>query len=169
MHSDGLRLERLRLEHAPMLFAALDDPRVGHFIGGPDVTTLEALRARIDRVTDGPPPESGQTWLNFAVLLGPTVIGRVEATVHEGIAEIAYLIGPRWWGCGYGAAATSLLLDNLAVTGVTDYWATTMPDNLASVGVLVHLGFSEVETRDAPLLHSYDDGDRVFHRRDARP
>ena len=152
-----------------MLFAALDDPRVGHFIGGPDVTTLEALRARIDRVTDGPPPQSGQTWLNFAVLLGPTVIGRVEATVHDGIAEVAYLIGPRWWGCGYGAAATSLLLEHLVAAGVTDCWATTMPDNLASVGVLVHLGFSEVEPRDAPLLHSYDDGDRVFHRREATP
>ena len=152
-----------------MLFAALDDPRVGRFIDGPDVTTLDALRTRIDMVDAGPAPESGQAWLNFAVLLGPTVIGRVEATVHDGLAEIAYLIGPRWCGCGYGAAATSLLLDNLAVTGVTDYWATSMPDNLASVGLLEHLGFSEVEPSNAPPLHSYDDGDRVFHRREAAP
>jgi len=161
---NGLRIEDLTVAHAPMLFAALDDPRVGLFIGGPDVTSLEALRARITRRRFGPPPPTGQTWLNFAVLSGPTVVGRVEATLHDGIAEIAYVIGPAHWGRGLGVQATGLLLDRLASMGIADAWAATHPGNHASMTVLTRLGFEECEPTLAPHLLSYDAGDRVFSR-----
>jgi hypothetical protein len=46
-----LTIEALDPTHAEGLLAALDDPRVGTHIGGPDVTTLAALRERI-----GPSP-----------------------------------------------------------------------------------------------------------------
>ena len=149
-----------------MLFDALNDERVGRYIGGPDVTTVEALYARIEHLRQGPPPEARQTWLNFAVLLDSTVIGRVEATLHSDITEIAYLIGPRYWGRGFGLEAVRLLLEQVAREGVSDFWATTEPDNLASVSVLTGLGFQETEPSTAPLLLSYDAGDRTFHRSD---
>ena len=45
-------------DHAstPTLFAALDDERVGRYIGGPDVTTIEALHERIDFLAAGLSP-----------------------------------------------------------------------------------------------------------------
>ncbi|MBU6243757.1 MAG: GNAT family N-acetyltransferase [Actinomycetales bacterium] len=152
-----------------MLFDALNDERVGRYIGGPDVTTVEALYARIEHLRQGPSPQARQSWLNFAVLLDSTVVGRVEATVHSGIAEIAYLIGPRYWGQGFGREAAGLLLEQVSLEGVSDVWATTEPDNVASVNVLVQLGFRESEAFAAPPLLSYDDGDRIFHRSDEPP
>ncbi len=149
-----------------MLFHALDDERVGRFSGGPDVSTLEALLERIEHLRQGPPAGRQELWLNYAVLLGGTVIGRVEATVHHGIAEIAYVLGPRWWGRGYGSAATAVLLDDLRTNGISDFWATVAPGNHASVGVLRHLGFQHVEPPVGQPLMSYDDGDWVFRRVD---
>ena len=149
-----------------MLFDALNDERVGRYIGGPDVTTVEALYARVEHLRLGPPPEARQLWLNFAVLLDATVVGRVEATVHSGLAEIAYLIGPRFWGRGFGLEAATLLLEEVAREGVSDFWATTEPGNFASAEVLARLGFEETDPSTAPLLLSYDIGDRIFYRSD---
>ncbi|MBM3687630.1 MAG: GNAT family N-acetyltransferase [Actinobacteria bacterium] len=98
------------------------------------------------------------------MLSGPTVVGRVEATLHDGIAEIAYVIGPAHWGRGLGAQATGLLLDRLASMGIADAWAATHPGNHASMTVLTRLGFEECEPTLAPHLLSYDAGDRVFSR-----
>jgi RimJ/RimL family protein N-acetyltransferase len=158
----GLRLEVLALRHAATLFAALDDDRVGRFIGGPDVTTLEALQTRIRALQMGPPPESHQRWLNFAVLQGTTVVGRVEATLHDGIAEVAYLIGPRYWGLGFGTGATDLLIRRVNHEGFKTLWATTAPGNVASARVLHRLGFTEESGNACPQLLSYEEGDRVF-------
>ena len=152
-----------------MLFRALDDPRVGLFIGGPDVTTVDALHARIQRLNVGPPPSSRQSWLNFAVLLESTVVGRVEATIHSGIAEIAYLIGPDFWGRGLGVEAAGLLMDEVRRQGCTQFWAATAPGNHASIRVLEHLGFVETGMPEHPTIVSYDEGDRVFHRGDGAP
>ena len=63
-----LTLSPLDISDAPGLFAALDHPEVGQFIGGPAVTTLEALRVRIQQLISGPPPGStDQQWLDFTV------------------------------------------------------------------------------------------------------
>jgi len=159
-----LSIEPLDETHAESLFAALDDPRVGAHIGGPDVSTLPALRERIARLRAGPPATSGEVWANWAVLSDGTVIGRIEATLHGGIAEIAYVFGPRWWGRGYATEATRWLLDELRRQGVQACWATVAPENEASVRLLRRLGFVEVEPRGVSLL-SYDDGDLTFVRR----
>lgn len=149
-----------------MLLQALDDERVGRYIGGPDVSTLEALLERIDHLRHGPPAGRQEVWLNYAVLLDGTVIGRVEATVHDGIAEIAYVVGPRWWGLGYGSTATRMLLDELRTRGISEFWATVAPGNDASVGVLRHLGFGQVPPPFRVPLLSYDEGDWVFRHVD---
>jgi RimJ/RimL family protein N-acetyltransferase len=41
-----LTIEPLALAHSDALHRALDDPRVGEYIGGPDVTTSDASRRR---------------------------------------------------------------------------------------------------------------------------
>lgn len=162
MTSVELWLEPLGLKHAAKLFAALNDDRVGLYIGGPDVTTIAELRDRILYLQSGPPQESNQRWFNYAVLLNSQVVGRVEATAHDGLVEIAYLIGPANWSKGIGSSATDLLLAELREQGELEFWATTHPGNLASKAVLQKLGFTEVAPSMAPMLLSYDEGDLIF-------
>jgi RimJ/RimL family protein N-acetyltransferase len=159
-----LLLEPLRPEHALGLFEALDDPLVGRYIGGPDVSTLEDLQARIERLLAGPTDPRAETWRNWVVRLEGTVIGRVEATLHDGIAEIGYVFGPRWWGQGYASEAVTWLLEELRGDGVPEAWATVDPDNEPSVRLLRRVGFEEAGPGTVPL-HSYVAGDRVFVRR----
>ena len=170
MRSERLRFEPLSVEHAEALVAALDDARVGRFIGGPDVTSVEATRTRIERVNEGPPDRPTERWINFAVVLEvdreqPIVIGRIEATTYDGEwAEIAYLLGPRWWGHGYATEATSWLADHLReARGIGELWAAIHPDNAASIHLVERLGFirTDVPTRE---LGSFDHGDLVYVR-----
>ena len=162
--TERLTIESLGVEHAEELFGALDDVRVGRFIGGPDVTTLDALVERIEHVSSGAPEASGQLWLNWAVLLdeGHRVIGRIEATVHDGMAEIAYVLGPRWWGHGYASEATAWLLGTLSERADVDQiCATVDPSNAASIRLLDRLGMRRSRLPASGLL-SYDDGDIVY-------
>ncbi len=158
-----LSFESLRPEHAEGLFAALDDPRVGRYIEGPDVTTLTELRARIDRLLAGSGDEA-ETWLNWVVRLEGTVIGRLEATLHDGVAEVGYVFGPRWWGRGYGSEAVAWLLSELRQRSVPEAWASVDPENEASIRLLRRVGFEET-TPGEVVLHSYVPGDRVFVHR----
>jgi len=74
-------------DDAPALYAALAGDEVGRYLGGPDLTSVEDARARIERVLRGP-GTAAETWLNYTVrLLDSTVIGRVEATVRDGMVE----------------------------------------------------------------------------------
>ena len=162
-----LTIETLDLDHAPGLFAALDDGRVGRYIGGPDVTTRDALVDRIALLRRGAPVDSGETWLNWAVCLTDEVIGRIEATLHDGIAEIAYVFGPTWWGHGFATEATGWLLGELRTThDVSEFWATVDPDNDPSRRVLERLGFELTPLPGHPAIHSFDEGDLVFSRTD---
>jgi RimJ/RimL family protein N-acetyltransferase len=174
MRTRRLTIEPLDAAHAPGLLAALDDELVGRYIGGPDVTTLDALHARIRYLASIDPSQWGERWLNWVVRLDidpdQPVIGRIEATVHlehrsgRHIAEVAYVFGPRWGGHGYATEATAWMLDELHQRHDVDIaWATVDPGNDASLALLERLGF-----RDAPLpeggLSSYGDGDRVLAR-----
>ena len=169
-----LTIEPLAMVHAERLFHALNDERVGTFIGGPDVSTLEALRHRIAFVTDGPSDPSTRWW-NFVVLLDSNVIGRIEASSyaadekHPFFAEIAYLIGPRWWGHGYATEATRWLVGHLTAHGIAEIWATVVPQNKASIRVALSAGLAEVPATEfansSRVLASYDEGDLVFRLR----
>lgn len=164
-----LTLSPLDISDAPGLFEALNHPEVGQFIGGPAVTTLEALRVRIQQLISGPPPGStDQEWLDFTVHsteLDDRIIGQIQATVHEGWAEAAWVLGPEFWGQGYGTEATAWLVAHLARThGVREVWATVDPANLRSIGLLRALGFVEQARPYRRVPESLEEGDLVFAR-----
>jgi RimJ/RimL family protein N-acetyltransferase len=161
--TERLVLEPLAPSHAAGLFAALDDDRVGRYIGGPDVTSLPALRERIERLRVGPPPGRDELWCNWAVLAGRTVIGRIEATIHDDIAELAYVFGPAWWGRGYATEAVAWMIGEVGSRGTSECWATVTPGNDASVRVLERTGFQPAAPGDRRLL-SYEPGDLTYRR-----
>jgi RimJ/RimL family protein N-acetyltransferase len=166
--TERLIIEPLEPSHAPGLHAALDHPDVGTFIGGPDVTTLEAVRARIERLAVGPlAPRSGERWWNFAVLVPAerTIIGRLEATTYGAWGEIAYVFSPSWWGRGLASEASRWLVGHLAERGVPELWAAVDPDNDRSQRLLLRIGFTRTDEPERPLS-SFLPGDDMFVRRE---
>ncbi len=162
-----------RLRITPLVDADVDalaellwDERVYAHIGGlPASTDLIALGLR--RALAGPAPDRPpQQWLNYGMRLREqdTLIGRLEATVHEdGIAEVAYLLAPRFWGHGYAREGLLWLHDELArVRPDVRCWATTLPANERSSQLLLACGYERVDPSAAPALDTYDDGDWVF-------
>jgi RimJ/RimL family protein N-acetyltransferase len=166
--TERLAIEPLVPSHTSGLFAALDDPAVHRYLPRPDVTTPDALRARIQRLASGPPPPTAERWWNFAVLLRAdrTVIGRLEATTCGDWGEIAYVFGPRWWGHGLAAEATRWLVGHLVEHGIPELWAAVHPANQRSQRLLTRLGFAAVVAPARPLA-SFDPGDAVFVRQPA--
>ena len=169
MQTERLLIEPLSPEHARDLFAALDDPRVGTYIGGPDVTTLDALERRIAALVAGPPDDHPEDrWLNWVVRRtgDGAAVGRLEATTYpDGWAEVAYVFGPAFWGAGYATEGAAWMAAHLAAEyGIDELWAAVHPDNAASIRLLDRLGFVARPAPPARPLGSYDDGDLVFAR-----
>jgi RimJ/RimL family protein N-acetyltransferase len=116
----------------------------------------------------GPPTQSTDAyWINITVRIAKTgeIIGRLEANVHDYLAEVAFLYSPKLWGLGYASKGLVWLQDYLHQhKNIHSLWATTHPENQRSASLLLRCGFAAVSTQDSPLLHSYDEGDFLFHR-----
>jgi RimJ/RimL family protein N-acetyltransferase len=162
-----LRFEPLAGRHAAALSDALLDPEVYRFITGPRPVTTEDLANEFHRVTQPPATgRDGQRWWNVAVFSADTGqgLGRLEATIFEWRAEVAYLFGAMHWGQGYAQEAMHWLHDRLAEDSVaTELWATVAPQNERSIRLLTRLGYAPVAA-GWPKLYSYDDGDLIFQR-----
>lgn len=163
-----LGIAPLALADASELVAALDHPEVGTYIGGPDVTTVAALRTRIGHLLAGPQgPGRAEIWLNYVVRLraDSQVIGRLEATVHGQWAEVAWVFGRSFWGYGYATEGARWLVDHLEREhDVAELWATVDPRNQRSIALLNRLDFASQPTPARRDLGSFDEGDLVFAR-----
>lgn len=162
-----LRLSPLIDTDLDAMAALLWDERVYQHIGGlPDSPALVALGLR--RALAGPPEDhADQRWLNYAMRLAATgeLIGRLEATVHDGIAEVAFLLGTAHWGRGHATEGLRWLHEEIArVSPGVACWATTLPENARSAHLLTRCGYVPVDPAAAPPLLTYDDGDLVFRR-----
>ncbi len=116
---------------------------------------------------DDPP----QRWLNYAMRLSSSgaysgaYVGLLQATVHGGIAEVAYLLAPAYWGLGLAEEGLQWLHGELGrICPEARCWATTLPANERSWRLLERCGYVRVEPATAPALMSYDEGDWVFYR-----
>ena len=109
-------------------------------------------------------PESATEWRNWTVFLEDgTAVGRIEATLHDGITEIGYVLGPRWWGRGHATEAVGWLVAEADRQGWGPCWAAVSPGNAPSIRLLRRLGFVEGDPGAIPL-RSYDPGDVAFVR-----
>jgi len=163
-----LHIEPLRVEHLEALAVHIRHPAVYEHIGG--VPSLEGFVLDRTRALRGPGQAAGgEIWLNFLVReqASQAMLGRIEATVHDSIAEVAFLFDPSQWGRGYALEALEWLHAEIRrCSGVNDFWATTVPANARCQSLLLRSGYERV-SQGAPDLFSYDRGDLVFNRRTA--
>ncbi len=162
-----ITVEPLCLEHLPELAAVLAHPAVYQHIGG-DVPTLDELARGLAIALAGPPAgRPNERWLHYLMREPESgrMIGRLEATVVPGCAEVAFLVTPTLWGRGYASAGLSWLHAELArTTGHREFWAATVPANTRCQSLLLRSGYLPVPPSQAPALASYEAGDQVFHK-----
>jgi RimJ/RimL family protein N-acetyltransferase len=157
----------LRPDHLEALAAAIRKPEVYAFIGG-EVPSHERFCTGLARALAGS-PHPGETWLNYLVQAADTgrVIGRLEATLHHGIAEVAFLFDPDAWGQGYAAEGLHWLHRQLMTEQpvLSSFWATTVPENKRCQALLERCGYLRVAQGWPQPLLSWDEGDLVYSRR----
>jgi GNAT superfamily N-acetyltransferase len=166
-----LHYEPLKASHLDELATVLLHPLVYEYIDShtPD---LAEFKLGLERAIAGPlngSVEHEQTWLNYLVRNEEgSMIGRLEATLHDGIAEIAFLFGPTYWGNGYAREGLTWLRTEIErLHGHSSFWATTLPENLRCQRLLYRSGYVLAGDLRPPLL-SYEDGDLVF-KYESRP
>lgn len=113
----------------------------------------------------GPTPEYDEYWLNFVARIGGfngPIVGRLEATIHDGIAETAFLLGPQYWGRGFARRGLKWLHSHINNGySVRSFWATVAPENARSEILLMRCGY-RLTTEQIPSLLSFEPGDRVY-------
>ncbi|MET0208589.1 MAG: GNAT family N-acetyltransferase [Burkholderiaceae bacterium] len=148
----------------PLAALLMNEPVYRHIGGVPE--SLDRFRLATRRALGGPPPgHPNELWLNHGVRLAETgeLLGRLEASIHGQIAEVAFLFGPAHWGKGYATEGLQWMHDEIQRLrpGIA-FWGTTVPDNTRSSRLMTRCGYLPVRPADAPALDSYDDGDLVF-------
>ncbi|MER5731986.1 GNAT family N-acetyltransferase [Streptomyces sp. NPDC002138] len=108
-----LDLVPLDVTHAEEMVRVLADPALHRFIGGAPAD-LDALRARYARQSAGS-PDPAVLWGNWVLRLraGGRLVGTVQATVEDGTAEVAWVIGTAWQGRGFAREAARALVTRL--------------------------------------------------------
>lgn len=164
--STRLVYEPLRVDHAAELFPALGDSLVSRHLNCAPPQSIDELAEDFRRRTSPPPQLAGrESWINFAIRLKADrrCIGRVEATVYTGWAEVAYLLGPQDWGQGYASESLAWLQNFISSDHrVFEFWACVAPDNLRSIRLLLRCGYQQTPPCNDRSLKSYDLGDIVF-------
>jgi RimJ/RimL family protein N-acetyltransferase len=164
-----LELRPLRPEDADDMMAVLADETLYAVTGGrpPD---LAALRERYTRQAVGHSQDGTETWHNWILRRRDdgAAIGFVQATVVDGTAELAWLVGVAWQGRGYATEAVRAVVDQLTTGGVGTITAHIAPGHRASEIVAERVGLA--------VTNQIDDGERVWaldlrdagHRADKR-
>lgn len=166
MAAQRLQIEQLRKEHLSELADHLRQTAVYEHIGG--TPSLEEFILDRERALQGPgSAATNEHWLNFLVREQATgqMVGRLEATLHDSIAEVAFLFSPASWGRGFAREALAWLHTHIQQSyEVASFWATTVPANMRCQALLHRSGYTQVRA-GAPVLYSYEAGDLVFHLR----
>jgi RimJ/RimL family protein N-acetyltransferase len=154
--TDRLELRRLQPDDADDMVAVLADETLYTVTGGhpPD---LAALRERYTKQVVGQSADGTETWHNWILRRRDdgAAIGFVQATVVDGTAELAWLVGVPSQGHGYATEAVRAVVDHLA-DGVATVTAHITPGHRPSEIVAERVGLT--------VTDRIDDGERVWSR-----
>lgn len=163
-----VQIEPLQVTHLDELASVLRHPLVYAHIEEA-VPSIEEFKLGLQRGIAGPgPSRANERWLNFLVRNSSrAIVGRLEATIHHGLAEVAFLFGPQYWGKGFATAGLLWLHEELKRSdGISDFWATTTQANVRSQRLLERCGYRPTKLPGFPLL-SHEPGDVVFRKHTA--
>jgi [ribosomal protein S5]-alanine N-acetyltransferase len=147
MRSARLVLEPLSPWHADAMFDVLRDPALYTYISDEKPQGPGALAKWCSRHQTPLSPDGTELWLNWAVrLIGNGYAGYVQASVRpDGVAEIAYVFGSRFWGQGHGREAAARLLAHVFDDiGAEAARALIDTRNAPSRRLVAALGFNEI-------------------------
>ncbi len=150
------------------LAAVLWHEAVYRHIGGLPAAPSEVASWLHGTLAGPRPDQPPEQWLNYVMRLadGGEIVGLLQATLHEGIAEVAFLLAPAHWGRGLATEGLQWLHEALErVSPGAACWATTVPENTHSQRLLARGGYVRVEPPAVPALSTYDEGDWVYRRR----
>ena len=142
--------------HAEQMFCVLSDQELYRFTGGEPPASLEAVRRWFTALETRKSPDGLEQWLTWIVRLADTkvCIGYVQATVKDGQADIAWLIGTEWQGRGLAKEAVLLMRDLLAANSIHRLEAHIHPEHVASQRVARCAGLS--------LTEKFADGEQIW-------
>jgi RimJ/RimL family protein N-acetyltransferase len=143
--SARLDLLALRVEHADEMAEVLSDPALHAFTGGAPATAAQ-LRSRYQRMIAGP-DAADVSWLNWVISLRDEscLTGYVQATIADGTAEIAWVVGTPWQGRGIAREAATALVEWLSHQPVRAIVAHIHPDHQASAAVAAAAGLAPTQ------------------------
>ena len=125
----------------------LSDQELYRFTGGEPPADLDAVRRWFSALETRKSPDGSEQWLTWTVRLANTraFIGYVQATVKDGQADIAWLIGTEWQGRGLAKEAVLLMRDLLAGHNIHRLEAHIHPEHVASQRVARCAGLHPTE------------------------
>jgi RimJ/RimL family protein N-acetyltransferase len=143
--SPRLDLLPLQVEHAAEMAEVLSDPALHGFIGGAPATAAQ-LRVRYEIMIEGP-DSPDVSWLNWVISLRAEscLTGYVQATIEDGTAEVAWVVGTPWQGRGIAREATKALVEWLSHQPVRAVIAHIHPDHQASAAVAASVGLTPTD------------------------
>ena len=159
--TDRLVLAPMSVSDAAELHALLWSPDARTGTDDGPAASLRDVRARIRRWERRRSPDGSEIWLNWTLRLkdDQTAVGRMQATVTDRWADVAWVIGQPFRNQGYateaGRCIAVWLLDFFSVDEVR---ATIHPDNTASRRVATNVGLRRGGERTS-------DGDEVWFYR----
>ena len=139
----GITLYPLMPEHAEEMYGLLQDPSLYQYIDSLAPESVEGLRQRYRRLQTRQSEDGNQWWFNWVIARNDQsgLIGFVQATVEDNMAELAWLLGRSYQGRGYARAAVRLMLQQLKDQGVAQFRCHIHPEHHASKQLAEKLGF----------------------------
>lgn len=157
-----LRLEPLRVTHAPEAAPVFDDVRLHTWIGG-EPRPFEQLEAQYRQQSAGRSPDGTQGWLNWMLRRAADgqLVGTVQATLSRSADErgddrnptdrqrveaaLAWVVGVDYQGNGYAREGALAMADWLRAHDVDRLTAYIHPGNDASAAVARALGLTPTD------------------------
>lgn len=144
LHTPRLMLEPLAERHAEELFQPLQDPRLYTYVPQDPPESLPVLRERFALLAQRRSPEGDELWLNWLMrgAADGRCRGRLQATVQDELAWVAYEVLPAYWRQGLAREGCACMLGWLIdALGVRQFAAEVDSRNAASLRLLERLGF----------------------------
>ena len=143
LQSSGLLINPMVEGDAGELFNLLRETSLYRFTGNAPPASAADLQDRIRRWERRQSPAMDELWLNWTLRLNfnRLAVGFIQATVSEGRADLAWVIGVPFQGHGYATEASCRVAAWIREAyGVAELRASIHPDHIASQRVATHLG-----------------------------